>query len=156
MKHVARRWRQPARPDGDRQQHDVHHGEGGDAQRAQQASLLVRLDSASDLGRKRPCGEAEFVEALHDETRLHRALVPFYRHALAGEIHARAANASLGLQPPLDGRHATATVDALNHKIHGCDAARGMTNENREIRFDAHGAVSAPDPRRRPTRLRVS
>ena len=156
VEHVARCGRQIARPYRHRQQHDVHHGEGGDAKRAQQAPLLIRLHAASGLRREGPGGKTQFIEPLHNEAGLHGALVPFHRDALAGEIDARAANAALGLQPLFDGRHATTAMDALDHQIHGRYAARGVTHENREILLDAHGRLSAAGPRRKVTRLRVS
>ena len=128
-----------AGPQRDRQQHHVHRAEGGDAERAQEALLLQKLDAVGGLRGERKGRVAERLEPLEDDRRLEGALVPFDGHAPVGEIDPRAAHAGLSAEPLLDRDDAGPAVDPVDHEIHRGDAVGGVTHEVRQVLRFRHG-----------------
>ena len=69
-----------ARPERDRQQHDIHRAESRDAEAAQQPPFRLDLDAVEGLGRERIGGIAERLQPLEDDRRVERPLVPLDGH----------------------------------------------------------------------------
>ena len=127
-----------AAPERDRDQHDVHGAERGDAQATQQALFLGRLDVVELLRREGIGGIAEALQPVDYRAGRERLLVPFDGDALAREIDPRAANAALAAEALFDRADAGAAMDALDDEVHRGHAFGGMPDVDREILRLAH------------------
>ena len=126
------------RPERDREQHDVHRGEGGDAEAAQQPPLLGQSHRVGYRRGEGIGGIAKRLEPRHDRLGRELALLPFHRHAAAGEIDARAAHGGFRREALLDGHDTGAAMDALDHQIHRAEPFGGASHEDREVLRGAH------------------
>ena len=122
-----------AGPDRDREQHDVHRGEAGDAEPAHQAALLGDGAILLPLRHERIGLEAEHGELVDDRFRPQQRLPPFDRDALQREIDAGAEDGGLAAKPALNRLHAAGTADAVDSQLHAGDAAIATTHEDGEI-----------------------
>lgn len=84
-----------AGPDRDREQHDVHRGEAGDAEPAHQTALFRDSPVLLTLGDEGIGLEAERAELVDDRLRSQQRLAPFDRDAFQGEIDAGAEDGRL-------------------------------------------------------------
>src|SRR5271170_2840362 len=92
-------------------------------------------------------GIAKGLDPLENRRRLERALVPFDRDPLAGEVDAGAAHASLLAQAGLDRGDAGAAMNAFDHEVHRGDAVDGTPHVVREVlpvRHCCSGSASVP------------
>ena len=127
-----------AAPKRDRDQHDVHRAERGDAEAAQQALLFRRLDAVELFRGEGIGGITEPLEPVEDRAGRQRILVPLDGDALARQIDARAADAALAAEALFNRAYAGAAVDALDDEIHRGDAFGGMPDVDREVLRLAH------------------
>ncbi len=113
MEQIARRGL-GARPDGDREQHDVSGGEAGNGQRANQfgkRAVLVRRRRVVQVGRI-----AQADQGL-DQGGRRVAGTPMHRGPLGGQVDPRMRHARQGGQRLLDPLHASAAVDRRHGQI---------------------------------------
>ena len=128
-----------ARPHRYRQEHDVHGGEAGDGERADELLHLAfgrRLDGSRLIG---PGGIAEGVELVDEGGGLDRALADVDADSVQRVIDARARHARQRRQPRLDGADAAGAVDALDGEVEMGDAVAERGNVVAEVGLAARG-----------------
>ena len=142
-----------ARPDRDRQQHDVHGGKARHGEVAKQPPLLQRDAVALRRGQEWIGLEAQRGEFLDHALGPQRALGPFDRDPLQGEVDARLQDRGVPAEPALDRMHAAGAADALHRQLHACDTAFAVADKDREILLRGHARFS-PSARRGCARRR--
>ena len=107
-----------ARPDRDRQQHDVHHGKAGDGQRAQQFAPR-RIGALAHIRRIEGMGPvAEPRQHVDDPLGVRLLLPPVDGKAVAGQVEAGLLDAGHERETMLDLGHAGGTGHPFDGEVH--------------------------------------